>query len=105
MNAFVKEFMKQFGPAMSRELSTNLGMKPKAANQVIPEIIPMIMGGLKRQLETKGGPDRLNHILNKYGSADVLGRIDQEMSVRAHQPNPDPQLGGLLGSFLGRPVR
>ena len=57
----------------------------------------MILGGLKRQMETRGGPDRLDHILNKYGSADVLGRIEEEMSVRANQASPDPQLGGLLG--------
>jgi len=75
MAEFVDEFMKQFGPDVTRQLSANLGLKPQAANQIVPEIIPMILGGLKRQMETRGGPDRLNHILNKYGSSDVLGRI------------------------------
>ena len=97
MTEFVDEFMKQFGPDVTRQLSANLGLKPQAANQIVPEIIPMILGGLKRQMETRGGPDRLDHILNKYGSSDVLGRIGEEMSSRAHQASPDPQLGGLLG--------
>ncbi len=97
MNEFVDEFMTQFGPDVTRQLSDNLGLKPKAARQVVPEIIPMILGGLKRQMETQGGPARVDHILNKFGSADVLGRIGEEMTARARQPEPDPRLGGLLG--------
>ncbi len=97
MDEFTAEFMKQFGPDVTRNLSTTLGLKPKAARQVAPAVIPMILGGLKRQMQTQGGPDRLNHILNKYGSADVLDRIDEEMSTRAQQADPDPRLGGLLG--------
>ena len=97
MDEFTAEFMKQFGPDVTRNLSANLGLKPRAARQVVPEIIPMILGGLKRQMQTQGGAPRLDHILNKYGSPDVLGRIGEEMSARAGQPNPDPRLGGLLG--------
>lgn len=97
MDEFTAEFMKQFGPDVTRNLSANLGLNPKAARQVVPEIIPMILGGLKRQMQTQGGAPRLDHILNKYGSPDVLGRIGEEMSARASQPNPDPRLGGLLG--------
>jgi len=97
MDEFTAEFMKQFGPDVTRNLSANLGLKPKAAQQVVPEIIPMILGGLKRQMQTQGGAPRLDHILNKYGSPDVLGRIGEEMSSRASQPDPDPRLGGLLG--------
>ena len=97
MADFVTEFMKQYGPDVSRELSANLGLNPEAANQLIPQVIPMIMGGLKRQMETRGGADRLDHILNKYGSEDVLDRIGEVMSAKAQQGDPDPQLGGLLG--------
>ena len=97
MGDFVKDFMKQFGPDVSQHLSANLGLDQKAATQLIPQVIPMIMGGLKRQMETRGGADRLDHILNKYGSEDVLGRIGEVMSAKAQDANPDPQLGGLLG--------
>jgi len=48
---FVNEFMMQFGPDVSLQVSANLGLTPKAARQVIP----MILGGLKRQMETRGG--------------------------------------------------
>lgn len=97
MSEFIEEFMARFGPDVTRQLSANLGLKPKAAREVVPEVIPMILGGLKRQMETRGGADRVNHILDKYGSADVLDRIGDEMASRASLENPDPRLGGLLG--------
>ena len=65
MADFVSDFMKQFGPDVSRQLGANLGLKQDAAAQIVPQIIPMIMGGLKRQMETRGGPERLDHILRK----------------------------------------
>jgi len=97
MADFVSEFMKQFGPDVSRQLSSNLGLEQSTATQLIPQVIPMILGGLKRQMETQGGAERLDHILTKYGSEDVLDQIGDVMSAKAQQANPDPQLGGLLG--------
>jgi tetrahydromethanopterin S-methyltransferase subunit G len=42
---FVSEFMKQFGPEVSQHLGANLGLDESAANQLVPPVIPMIMGG------------------------------------------------------------
>ncbi len=97
MADFITDFMSQYGSDASRQLSANLGLDQQAASQLIPQVIPMIMGGLKRQMETRGGAERLDHILNKYGSEDVLGDIGALMSAKASQANPDPNLGGLLG--------
>lgn len=97
MADFITDFMKQYGSDASRQLSANLGLDQQAASRLIPQVIPMIMGGLKRQMETRGGAERLDHILNKYGSEDVLGDIGGLMSAKASQANPDPNLGGLLG--------
>jgi hypothetical protein len=97
MADFINDFMKQYGGDVSRQLGANLGLKPRAAAQLVPQVIPMIMGGLKRQMETRGGADRLDHILNKYGSEDVLSDIGAAISAKAQEAGPDPQLGGLLG--------
>lgn len=97
MSDFAQDFMAQFGPQTTRALSSNLGISKKTANAVIPEMIPLIFGGLKRQMETQGGAARLDHILNKYGQADVLDRIDEEVAVRAGRTDVDARLGGLLG--------
>jgi len=97
MADLISDFMKQYGGDVSRQLSANLGLDRKAAAQLVPQVIPMIMGGLKRQMETRGGAPRLDHILNKYGSEDVLGDIGGLMAAKARETSPDPQLGGLLG--------
>jgi hypothetical protein len=103
MADFMEEFLKNYGMDVSKQLSSNLDVKQDIALKMIPIVAPMILGGLKRQMEQHGGEDkqaradRVNHILNKYGSADVLTRMDSEFSTRAKENNPDPRLGGLLG--------
>lgn len=97
MADLVSDFMAQYGGDVSRQLGASLGLKSGDAAQLIPQVIPMIMGGLKRQMETRGGADRLDHILNKYGREDVLDDIGGALSAKARDADPDPQLGGLLG--------
>ncbi|MGB6681040.1 MAG: DUF937 domain-containing protein [Candidatus Bathyarchaeia archaeon] len=103
MAAFMDEFLKDYGMDVSKQLSSNLGVKEDMALKMIPIVAPMILGGLKRQMNQHGGEDkqaradRANHILNKYGSQDVLTHIDKEFQTRAKEKSPDPRLGGLLG--------
>lgn len=103
MTSFMDEFLKDYGMDVSKQLSSNLGVKEDIALKMIPIVAPMILGGLKRQMNQHGGSDtqaradRVNHILNKYGSPDVLTNIDKEFQTRAGESNPDPRLGGLLG--------
>lgn len=97
MANFLDEFMREYGPEVSRGVSANLGINKRTAKQLMPEVLPLILGGLKKQMETRGGADRVNHILNKYGKDDVLDRIENELNVRSNESAPDPRLGGLLG--------
>ncbi|WP_455368664.1 DUF937 domain-containing protein [[Eubacterium] cellulosolvens] len=103
MTDFMEEFLKDYGMDVSKQLSSNLGVKEDMALKMIPIVAPMILGGLKRQMNQHGGADkearadRVNHILNKYGSQDVLTHIDKEFQNRAKEKSPDPRLGGLLG--------
>lgn len=91
------EFMKTLGPQVSTQLAGTLGIKKQTATQLIPSVLPLIMGGLKRQMDTQGGAERANHILNKYGSASVLDGIGDLFAAKAAEPTADPRLGGLLG--------
>jgi hypothetical protein len=103
MAGFMDEFLKDYGMDVSKQVSSNLGVKEDLALKMIPIVAPMILGGLKRQMNQHGGADkqaradRVNHILNKYGSQDVLTHIDKEVQTRARAKNADPRLGGLLG--------
>ncbi|MCX6567010.1 MAG: DUF937 domain-containing protein [Candidatus Aminicenantes bacterium] len=95
--AFLDEFMETFGGQAGKDLSSNLGIKKSAAAQIVPAVVPMILGGLKRQMESQGGTARVDHILNKYGSDSVLNDIAGAIGNRSGQA-ADASLGGLLGN-------
>lgn len=97
MASIMDEFMQSLGPEVSDKLSTNLGIEKNAVEQMLPQLAPMILGGLKRQKDNFGGQERVDHILNKYGSADVLDNIGDFFSAQVQNQNADPRLGGLLG--------
>ena len=97
MASIMDEFMRSLGPEVSDQLSANLGVERNAVEQMLPRIAPMILGGLKRQKDQHGGQERVDHILNKYGSADVLDNIGDFFSTQVQNQEADPRLGGLLG--------
>jgi hypothetical protein len=97
MPGFVEEFMGTLGPQVTKELSKNLGIQKSAANQIIPQLVPMILGGLRKQKDEHGGEARIDHILNKYGSSSVLDDIGGLFSKKVKDESVDPRLGGLLG--------
>lgn len=103
MTDFVEEFLKDYGLEVGDQLSDTLGIDKDVALKMIPVVAPMILGGLKRQMNQHGGTnkkaraDRVNHILNKYGSSTVLDHVGEEFHARARVKSPDPRLGGLLG--------
>jgi hypothetical protein len=97
MPNLIEELMGSLGPEVSNQLSSTLGLDANTAGRILPQVAPMILGGLKRQMEERGGAPRLDHILNKYGSASVLDDIGGLFGVQAQNKNADPRLGGLLG--------
>lgn len=97
MTRIMEEFMSSLGPEVSDQLSANLGIEKNAVQEMLPQIAPMILGGLKRQKDNYGGQERVDHILDKYGSADVLDNIGDFFSSQVHNQSADPRLGGLLG--------
>ena len=97
MTNIMDEFFSSLGPEVSDQLSANLGIEKNAAQQMLPQIAPMILSGLKRQKDNHGGQERVDHILNKYGSADVLDNIGDFFSSQVQNRDADPRLGGLLG--------
>lgn len=97
MPGFVDEFMGSLGPQVAKGLASNLGINKNVASQIIPHVIPMILGGLKKQKDDFGGEERVDHILNKYGSADVLSNLGGLFKTKAKDTSVDPRLGGLLG--------
>ena len=97
MSNILEDFMGSMGSQVTSQLSSQLGIDKNTAGAIIPQVLPMILGGLKKQKDNHGGEERVDHILNKYGSSSVLDNIGDLFSQKAQDPNPDPALGGLLG--------
>lgn len=101
MNGFIDDLMKSIGGDLTKEVSNELNINKSTVEQLIPQIAPLIVGGLKRQKDEHGGAARVDHILNKYGSANILDDLHGAISSKAKEDNPDPNLGGLLGAAGG----
>jgi hypothetical protein len=82
-------------------MSSNFNVDQGTVQKLIPQLTPLILAGLKRQKDTRGGDERVDHILNKYGDASVLNNIKDLVSNKAHAQDVDPNLGGLLGDAGG----
>jgi predicted transcriptional regulator len=101
MPNFIDEFMKSYGPEVTSQLSSNLNVDRGTVQKLIPQLAPLILSGLKRQKDTRGGDERVNHILNKYGDSSALNNIKDLISVKTKATAPDANLGGLLGENGG----
>jgi len=101
MANFVDEFMKNYGPEVTRQMSSNFNIDQGTVQKLIPQLAPLILGGLKRQKDDRGGDERVNHILNKYGDSSVLDNIKDLISSKAGDTAADANLGGLLGTGGG----
>lgn len=97
MPSFVQEFMSKWGGQVSTEIGNKLGISSNVVAQIIPQVVPLILSGLRKQKDERGGEARVDHILNKYGSASFLQDIASLVAQKATDPSADPQLGGLLG--------
>jgi hypothetical protein len=101
MASFIDEFMKSYGGEVTSHMSSNFNVDQGTVQKLIPQLAPLILSGLKRQKDTQGGDERVDHILNKYGDASVLDNIKDLISSKANAPSVDANLGGLLGSNGG----
>jgi predicted transcriptional regulator len=101
MASFIDEFMKSYGSEVTQHMSSNFNVDKGTVQKLIPQLAPLILSGLKRQKDTQGGDERVNHILNKYGDASVLDNIKDLISSKANAGSVDANLGGLLGSNGG----
>lgn len=102
MAGFVDEFLKSYGPEVTKQMSSNFNVDQGTVNKLLPQLAPLILSGLKKQKDTRGGDDRVDHILKKYGDSSVLDNIRDLVASKAKASDADPNLGGLLGDAGGQ---
>jgi len=98
MGNLIEEFIGTMGSEVSQKMSNKTNIDQGTISQLLPVIAPMILGGLKKQKDERGGQDRVDHILNKYGDPSVLGNLDGLFQQKLDDNTTDPNLGGLLGN-------
>ena len=101
MANFIDEFMKTYGGEVASQMAANTGLDQKTVQTLIPKLAPLILGGLKKQKDERGGDARVDHILNKYGDPSVLDNIKDLISSKTTDSSADANLGGLLGANGG----
>ena len=97
MSDFMEEFRQSVGSQVQSKLGSELNMTQDQASTAIDAVGPLVLGGLKRQMENHGGEDRLRHILDKYGDASVVEDPEGYIGKAVQEEQGDPALGGLLG--------
>jgi hypothetical protein len=98
MPNLIEDFIGSLGPEVSQKLSKKTNLDEGTIQNLLPVIMPMILGGLKKQKDEHGGEARVDHILNKYGSSSVLNNLDGLFDDKLKDDSTDPNLGGLLGN-------
>jgi hypothetical protein len=101
MAGFIDEFLMSYGPEVTKQMSSNFKVDQGTVQKLIPQLAPLILAGLKKQKDTRGGDERVDHILNKYGDSSVLNNIRDLVANKAQAQDVDPNLGGLLGDAGG----
>jgi len=98
MGNLIEDFIGSMGSEVSQKMSEKTNIDKGTIAQLLPVIAPMILGGLKKQKDERGGQERVDHILNKYGDPSVLGNLDGLFQQKLDDKTTDPNLGGLLGN-------
>jgi hypothetical protein len=98
MPNLVEEFIGSLGPEVTKKMSSTTNIDQGTLQQLLPVITPMILGGLKKQKDERGGQDRVDHILNKYGSPTALDNMEDLFKQKLNDNSTEPNLGGLLGN-------
>lgn len=84
---FLDELIREQGSDVQHQLSSQLGLSPQQAAGVLPKVGPLILGGLKRQMETHG-PEHVEQLAGNFSEADVsnlLGGKGEEANARLAQ--------------------
>ena len=60
MADFINEFMKTYGQEVSKNMASTYGVDQGTVQKLIPQLAPLILGGLKRQKDDRGGDARID---------------------------------------------
>jgi hypothetical protein len=88
----------EYGDKVSTQLQDRFGMDPQQAQDILPRMAPMVLGGLKTKMQSPTDENSLRDALNTYGDEsaveDVEGHFQKASTEGAALPSG---LSDLLG--------
>jgi hypothetical protein len=84
---FLDDLLREHGSDIQQQLTSQLGLTPQQAAGVAPKVAPLILSGLKRQMDT-GGPEHAETLAQNFSAADLgslLGGREQEANQHLAQ--------------------
>ena len=90
--------MAEIGTQAAEHTADILGVGRLLLIDALPQVVPLLLSGLKRQKDAHGGMDWIDHILNKHGSDHIFGELPTFLIQRACDHSVTSSLGGLLGN-------
>lgn len=93
-----KMVQDQIKKQLNQQLSKSLGMSGSQAQDMIENSLPYLLGGLKKQTESKEGTEKLFEALTKDDRHD--GHILEDVETLAQDPESG-EGAGILGHIFG----
>lgn len=94
--SLVNILMEQLSGGAAQQIGKQLGVDSGAASKAIAGALPMVLGGLARNAQQKGGADALLGALDRDHDGSVLNDVAGFLGK-----GPDRQGEGILGHVFG----
>jgi len=94
--SLVNVLMEQLGGGATRQIASQLGLDEGLASKAIAGALPMVVGGLARNAQQKGGADALLGALDRDHDGSVLDDLAGYV-----QGGPGKAGDGILGHVFG----
>lgn len=81
---FLDELIREQGGDVQQQLTSELGLSPEQAAGVLPKVGPLVLGGLKRQMDSHGA-GHVENLANNFSAADLGGLLGgRQEEANAH---------------------
>lgn len=71
MENILSGLMKEFGPEVTKQVSSQFGLSQKSAEKVLPTVAPLVASGLKEKMSSPDAGGMLSNLLSSAGSGNL----------------------------------
>jgi hypothetical protein len=75
----------EYGEKVSTQLQDRFGMDPQQAQDILPRMAPLVLGGIKNKMQSPTDEAAVHDVLNQYGDESVLDDVDGHFEKTASE--------------------